>query len=64
VPTTTTTWSVAELKQRIAADKKVSPENGTRFATGGQGNSALSDPMREDSPAANITPHQLGARLM
>ena len=55
---------IAEPRERIATDKKVSPENGTRFATGGHGNSALSDPMREDSPAANMTPHQLGARLM
>jgi hypothetical protein len=53
-----------ELRERMAADKNVSPENGMPLATGGQGSSALSDPMREDSPAASITPHQLGARLM
>ena len=29
VSATTTTWSVKGLKERIAADKKVSPENGT-----------------------------------
>jgi hypothetical protein len=55
---------VKRFKARIAAETKVSFETGIPVENGGQGRRALSEPMRVDSPAANITPHQLGARLM
>src|SRR6266849_10882518 len=63
-PATTTTRSVKGLRARMVAETNVSPENGMPDATGGHGSRALSEPMRVDSPAASITPHQLGARLM
>src|ERR1700687_4114046 len=46
----------------MAAERNVCPEGGCPAADGGQGSSALSVPMREDSPAARITPAKLGAR--
>jgi hypothetical protein len=46
----------------MAAERKLWPE--AAGASGGQGSSALSRPMREDSPAARITAHKLGDRLM
>src|SRR5579862_7673451 len=62
-PATTTTKSVASARDRIAAERKLSFDR-RPASTGGQGSNALSRPMREDSPAARITPAKLGARDM
>src|SRR5579864_6020851 len=62
-PATITTKSVAADKERIADDRKV-PLEADCSEAGGQGSKALSRPMREDSPAARITPAKLGARDM
>jgi hypothetical protein len=56
--------SVDRDNDRIAEERKVSVEGGCPALCGGQGSSALSVPMREDSPAARITPAKLGARDM
>jgi hypothetical protein len=62
-PTTTSTTSTWEKKRRIAAERKVSA--GAEFAEdGGHGRRALSRPMREDSPAARITPQRLVERAI
>src|SRR5712675_3622046 len=62
LPATTTTKSVESEKEWMAAERNVCPEGGCPAADAGQGSSALSVPMREDSPAARITPAKLGAR--
>src|SRR5450755_3698655 len=64
LPPTTTTKSVASSRERIAADRKVSFDGSCPSTCGGQGSSALSVPMREDSPAARMTPAKLGERAM
>src|SRR5258708_10908641 len=56
--------SVESEKEWMAAERNVCAEGGCPAADGGQGSSALSVPMREDSPAARITPAKLGARDM
>jgi hypothetical protein len=55
---------VASISEAIAADKKVSLDGNCPGSDGGQGSKALSVPMREDSPAANINPAKLGERAM
>jgi hypothetical protein len=40
-------------------DKNVSPDGAWPDDSGGQGSNALSVPMREDSPAARMTPAKL-----
>src|SRR5438309_7806438 len=54
-PATTITSSVAGCRARIAAERNVPSR---------QGRSALSRPMREDAPAARITPANEGERAM
>src|SRR5437879_3589877 len=61
LPATTTTKS-AELRERIAAVRNVSLDGDRPGGAGGQGSRAFSVPMREDSPAARISPAKLGAR--
>src|SRR5260221_2475720 len=56
--------SVASVRERIAAERNVSFEGGSPASFGGQGSRALSVPMREESPAARITPAKLGNRAM
>src|ERR1700677_2499325 len=63
-PTTTTTKSVAGASERIAAERNVSLDGACPVASGGHGSKALSRPMREDSPAARITPAKLAAKVM
>src|SRR5271156_4413179 len=63
-PTTTTTKSVADESERIAAESNVSLEALCPASRGGHGNRALSRPMRDDFPAAWITPAKLAARVM
>src|ERR1700675_1353821 len=62
-PTTTTTKSVARESERIAAERNVALEGAWPAVAGGHGNKALSLPMREELPAARITPAKLGARV-
>src|SRR5579885_371385 len=57
----TTTKSVTKASEWIAADRNVSWE---MLSPGGHGRRALSLPMRDDSPAARMTPAKLGARSM
>src|SRR5579859_3056791 len=59
-----TTKSVERVSDRIAAERNVSFEGACPATCGGQGSSALSVPMREDSPAARMTPAKLGERDM
>src|ERR1700722_7360532 len=55
--------SVEIARDRMAAERNVS--FGPRpLPAGGHGSNALSMPMREDSPAARITPAKLGARTI
>lgn len=63
-PATTTTKSVDIDSDRIAADRKVSLDREEPSTVGGQVKSALSRPMREDSPAAKINPAKLTDRDM
>src|SRR6202167_3220479 len=63
-PTTPTTKSVAGASERIAAERNVSLHGPCPVASGGHGSKALSRPMREDSPAARITPAKLAAKVM
>src|SRR6478752_3329498 len=62
-PATITTKSVAADNDRIAEERNV-PLEADCSEAGGQGSKALSRPIREDSPAARITPAKLGARDM
>src|SRR5579864_7408849 len=62
-PATTMTRSVGSDKDSMAAERNV-PAVPAPSALGGQGKSALSVPIRRESPAARITPHRLKARLM
>src|ERR1700722_297573 len=64
LPATTIMKSVESESERIVADRNVSFVRGCPSTAGGQGSNALSAPMREDSPAARITPAKLGARDM
>src|SRR5258707_7547232 len=64
LPATTRTKSVESEKEWMAEERNVCREGGCPAADGGQGSNALSVPMREDSPAARITPAKLGARDM
>jgi hypothetical protein len=57
------TKSVESDNDRIAAERKLSFANWPS-AAGGQGSSALSRRMREDSPAAKITAAKLTNRDM
>src|SRR5215475_6710128 len=63
LPATNTTKSVVRVSNCIAAERKVSPA-GFSSVPGGQESKALSRPIREDSPAAKITPAKLGDRAM
>src|SRR5215469_6508677 len=54
-PVTTITRSVRGCKARMAAERNVPPRHGS---------SALSRPMRDDAPAARMTPANEGARAM
>src|SRR5580700_7484130 len=63
-PTTTRTKSAADERERIAAESKVSLPAVCPATSGGHGSRALSRPMREDCPAARITPAKLAARVM
>jgi hypothetical protein len=55
---------VESESDRMAADRKVFFDGGCPAVAGGHGSNALSAPMREDSPAARITPAKLAARDM
>src|SRR3984885_13685959 len=48
----------------MAQDRNVSLGGGHPLSAGGQDSRALSVPIREDSPAARITPAKLGARTI
>jgi hypothetical protein len=48
----------------MAAERNVSLDNALPAFKGGHGKSALSVPMREDSPAARMTPPKVEARIM
>ena len=63
-PTTTRTKSVAGERERIAAERNVSPDRALLSVAGGHGSRALSLPMREESPAARIIPAKLAAMVM
>src|SRR5579872_716880 len=63
-PATITTKSVERSSERMAAERNVSEEAVRPSVAGGHASSALSVPMRDDSPAARITPPKLGARNM
>src|SRR5437660_3803055 len=63
-PATTITKSVERARERIAAERKLSDDGTCRSDVGGHGSSALSRPMREDSPAARMTPAKLTDRDM
>ena len=54
-PPTTMTRSVLAVSKRIALPRKVPRRQGSR---------ALGRPMRDESPAARMTPQKLGARPM
>jgi hypothetical protein len=58
------TKSVDRISDLIAADRKVSLEGICALEVGGHGSKALSRPMREDSPAARISPAKLDACAM
>jgi hypothetical protein len=62
LPATTITISEKALRDSIADERKVCPD--VAPLAGGQGSRALSVPMRDDSPAARITPQKLGAPVM
>src|ERR1700722_1862845 len=64
LPATTIMKSVESESERMVAERNVSFVGGCPATAGGQGSRALSAPMREDSPAARITPAKLGARDM
>src|SRR5579863_1821006 len=64
LPATTMMKSVENESDRMAAERKVPLDGGWPGVVGGQGSRALSAPMRDDSPAARITPAKLGARDM
>jgi hypothetical protein len=55
---------VASKSDRIAAERNVLLEGACPAVGGGHGSKALSLPIREDSPAARITPPKLAARVM
>jgi hypothetical protein len=55
---------VERASDRIVAERKLSVEGVWPSAGGGQGSKALSVPMREDSPAARMTPAKLTDRDM
>src|ERR1044071_3778155 len=55
LPATTTTSSTCGFSISMAPERKVPLPHGSR---------ALSEPMREDSPAARMTPAKLGERAM
>src|SRR5579864_4774309 len=63
-PVTTMTKSVERARERIAAERKLSDDGTWGSGVGGHGSSALSRPMREDSPAARMTPAKLTDRDM
>jgi len=58
------TKSVERERDRIAADRKLAVGGTGGSDVGGHGRSALSLPMREDSPAARMTPAKLTDRDM
>src|SRR6202021_3258251 len=64
LPATTIMKSVESERERMVAERNVFFVGGWPATAGGQGSRALSAPMREDSPAARITPAMLGARDM
>src|SRR5215467_2220585 len=65
LPATTTTSSARRCSRSICAPKNVCRcDDLPGCTTGGQGSSALSRPMRDDSPAASTTPHRLGERFI
>ena len=55
---------MAAESERIDAERNVSLEGACPAAGGGHGSKALSLPMREESPAARITPAKLEAWAM
>jgi hypothetical protein len=63
-PATIKIKSVDSMSDPMAEERNVWFEGACPGTCGGQGSSALSAPMREDSPAARITPAKLGARGM
>src|SRR5437879_13845367 len=63
-PATTITKSVERARERIAAERKLSDDGTCGSDVGGHGSSALSRPMRDDSPAARMTPAKLTDRDM
>src|SRR5580693_5406473 len=64
LPATTIMKSVESESERMVAERNVFFVAAWPARAGGQGSRALSAPMREDSPAARITPAKLGARDM
>src|ERR1700678_4332247 len=64
LPATTMMKSVESESERMVAERNVFFVGGCPSTAGGQGRRALSAPMREDSPAARITPAKLDARDM
>ncbi len=55
---------MASESDRIATERNVSFVGAAPVPEGGHGSKALSRPMREESPAARISPAKLAARVM